>query len=88
MYFACALLRNSIIGNVVACLQTKLTSSIFRKDIEELISYLSRLDQDTVQRRAQTVLSWLRWLQDNLGIVIIRDDSVVLGTQQKISEYV
>jgi len=77
----CSLLRNSIISCVIACLQARTSQRVSLLEIEDLIRATSKLrSATTVQRRARTIIAWLRWLAKNHGIVVVSGDSVRLNT--------
>lgn len=80
----CALLCNPIVRTIVACLQTGVVQSVTKKDVEDLISSVSDLRGETVPRRAQTVLAWVRWLQQNDSVLSVESDVIRLDTQRRL----
>jgi hypothetical protein len=80
----CALLCDPIIGRITSCLQSRLLRTVSRGDIEQLVVYVSELQGETIRRRAQTITAWLKWLQQNWGIISFEGDVIRLETQKKI----
>ena len=80
----CALLCNPIVRTIVACLQTRVVESVTKKDIEDLISSISDLRGETVPRRAQTILAWIRWLQQNDSVLSVESDVIRLDNQRRL----
>lgn len=59
--------------------RNKLTS---RSDIIELLRSRSNLTGNTLLRRAQTIISWFRWISNNLQIVKVEPNgSIRLASQ-------
>ncbi len=74
----CALLRNSIISCTISCLLSGVVKSVSLHDVEDLLKTLSNLQLATIQRRATTIMAWLRWLGKNGGIIETVGDRVRL----------
>jgi len=80
----CALLNYPIIAQIASILQSKLVASVSKSDIESLVSREGEVHGTTIQRRAQTILAWLKWLHQNSHVLAVENDIVKLETQQKI----
>lgn len=85
MYFA--LLRNPLIGTIASSLESRLVNSISKGDIAQMIKESSRLDNETVQRRAQTILAWMKWMAQHGEIIEVRGETAKRARQHRISEY-
>ena len=83
-FLSAALIHYPIISSILACLQSGLCEEVSRKDIATLLRMVSHLDQTTIDRRTQTLMSWLKWLQTNLGIIEVNDTRVTLASQTKL----
>ena len=79
-----ALIRYPVITAILSCLQSEVCEEVSRNDIIALVLAIRHLDRTTAERRAQTIMSWLRWLQTNVGIVEVEENGVSLGTQMKL----
>ena len=55
---------------------------IGRKQIVELIRKYSDLTGSTLERRAQTIVSWFKWIRNNVGIVEVTDDGEIRVSRQ------
>jgi len=80
----CALLCNPIIRRVVSCLQTGVVHSLSKKEIEDMIVSISDVRGATVQRRAQSIIAWLRWLQSNYSVLSVEGDTIRIETQRRL----
>jgi len=75
----CALLRNPIVGCVVACLEAGTSQRISLQDIEDLIRSMTKQGSvTTVQRRARTIMAWLKWLARNHWLIAASGDGIRL----------
>lgn len=82
-----ALIRYPVISAILACLQSGISEEVSRKDITALVVAIRHLDQTTAERRAQTIMSWIRWLQTNIGIVEVEEGGVTLAKQEKLGTF-
>ena len=80
----CALLYDPIVGRIMSCLQSRLVKTVSKQEVERLVAHVSDLSGDTVKRRAQTIMAWLKWLQQNFGVIALEGDIARLETQQKM----
>jgi hypothetical protein len=56
-----------------------------KHDIIELLRQKSHLTGSTLGRRAQTIISWFKWIRNNLGIVEVdKDYNIRIARQMKI----
>ena len=55
---------------------------IGRKQIVELIRKYSDLTGSTLERRAQTIVSWFKWIRNNVGIVEVNDNGEIRVSRQ------
>jgi C-terminal AAA-associated domain len=80
----CALLNYPIVAQIASILQSRLVTSVHKNDIELLISQESEVHGTTVQRRAQTIIAWLKWLHESSHVIAVEGDVVRLEAQQRI----
>jgi hypothetical protein len=55
---------------------------IARQHIVGLLNKKSHLTGSTLGRRAQTIISWFKWIRNNLGIVEVNDNGEIRITRQ------
>lgn len=61
------------------------SKSYGRSDIVNLLRQKSHLTGSTLGRRAQTIISWFKWIRNNLGIVEVdRENNVRIARQMRI----
>ena len=53
------------------------TKTYNKQDVAELLRQKSHLTGSTLGRRAQTIISWFKWIRNNLGIVEVSKDNTV-----------
>ena len=82
-----ALIRYPVISAILECLQSGVSEEVSRRDITALVIAIRHLDQTTAERRAQTIMSWIRWLQTNIGIVEVDEGGVTLAKQEKLRTF-
>ena len=59
------------------------TNKVIKKEhIIELLKEKSHLTGSTLGRRAQTIISWFRWIRNNLGIVEVNKDGDIRISKQ------
>jgi hypothetical protein len=59
---------------------------VTKQDIIQMLKQKSHLTGSTLGRRAQTIISWFKWIRNNLGIVEVDGDcNVRIARQVKIS---
>lgn len=57
-----------------------------KQDVTEMLRQKSHLTGSTLGRRAQTIISWFKWIRNNLGIVEVdKDCNISIARQMKIS---
>jgi len=55
---------------------------VSRSDIEQILREYSPLTGATIGRRTSTIVSWFKWIRNNVGIVEVHlDGSVRLSSQ-------
>lgn len=67
--YICKLLLEFPIMHEIFMLLTIDHKIISKRDIIELLSAKSHLTGSTLPRRAQTIISWFRWIGNNVGLV-------------------
>jgi hypothetical protein len=67
-----------IITRVIAELMVKDKNTVSKQDLERLIAESSPVKGSTVPRRAQTIISWFRWLSEETDVIQATADSVTL----------
>ena len=85
--FICRLLLEFPIINEIFIQISSDSDNVFSKqDIIELLNKKSHLTGSTLGRRAQTIISWFRWIRNNLGIVdVSKDGSIRIARNMKLS---
>jgi hypothetical protein len=57
-----------------------------KQDIIQLLRQNSNLTGSTLIRRAQTIISWFKWIRNNLGMVEVdKDNKIRISRQMKLS---
>jgi hypothetical protein len=57
-----------------------------KQNIADLLRQKSHLTGSTLGRRAQTIISWFKWIRNNLGIVDVKkDNSIQIARQLRIA---
>ncbi len=57
-----------------------------KQDVIEMLRQKSHLTGSTLGRRAQTIISWFKWIRNNLGIVEVdKDCNISIARQMKMS---
>lgn len=59
-----------------------LTKTYNKQDIADLLRQKSHLTGSTLSRRAQTIISWFKWIRNNLGIVDVKKDNTIQIARQ------
>ena len=75
------LFKHRIMQGVLKRLISSPEKPVTREDITATISRMSALTGTTLPRRAQTILSWFRWMQTNFGLVVVEKEKVWLATR-------
>ncbi len=68
-YICRLLLKFPIMNDIFLQLSIKRGSHVTKQKIIEIIRERSQLTGTTLTRRAQTIISWFKWIRNNLGIV-------------------
>ena len=76
------LLSYSLMSKVWARLSVDSMAVVPKEEVAALVKRESRLGGTTPPRRAQTIVAWLRWIQNHLGIVEV-DASGSIGTPRQ-----
>jgi hypothetical protein len=58
------------------------TKTFNKQDIADLLRQKSHLTGSTLGRRAQTIISWFKWIRNNLGIVDVKKDNTIQIARQ------
>ena len=82
-----SLLRFPVTGIIVESLEAGLQEWITKDEIEVYMAKVSKLNPDTVKRRTQTILAWLKWLAKNGGIIEVSNDVVRLSSQYRLTNF-
>ena len=70
--FVCKLLFEfPIINEIFLQISIDKTKIFSRSDIIELLKKRSHITGSTLNRRTQTILSWFKWIRNNIGLVEI-----------------
>ncbi|NOJ27310.1 MAG: hypothetical protein DA330_04780 [Nitrososphaera sp.] len=56
-----------------------------KNEIIDLLRERSSITGSTLGRRAQTIVSWFRWIRNNLGIVEVDKDKIRIARQMRIA---
>ena len=85
--FICRLLLEfPIINEIFIQISSDSDKVISKQDIIELLKRKSHLTGSTIGRRAQTIISWFKWIRNNLGIVdVSKEGSIRIARQMKRS---
>ena len=76
--FVCKLLLQfPIINEIFLEICSDRDRVVTRKEIEDLIIKNSNIRGRTVLRRSRTIVSWFRWIRNNLGIIDVYDNSAI-----------
>ena len=67
-----------IITRVIAELMIKENNTVSKRELELLIVESSPVKGSTVPRRAQTIISWFRWLSEETDVIQATADAVTL----------
>ncbi len=82
------LFTHPIMQEVLKRLISHPNTPVSRKDIVAIIAQNSKLTGTTPPRRAQTILSWFKWVQSNFGLVIVKEEGVWLARSlPSLSQY-
>ena len=68
-YVCKLLLEFPIINDIFIQISIDKNKVISRNDIIELLKKKSHITGSTLKRRTQTIVSWFRWIRNNLGLV-------------------
>ncbi len=81
-YLCKLLLEFPVINEVFLDIVVDPSSVIRRQHIVELLRKYSHLGGSTLGRRAQTIISWFRWIMNNIGIVEVDKNGDISTTRQ------
>lgn len=84
--FICKLLLGfSIMNEIFLQISTDRTKVVSKEEIIEMLRNKSHISGSTLGRRAQTIISWFKWIRNNLGIVeVSKEGNIRISTQMKI----
>ena len=84
-YLCKLLLEFPIVNQVFLDISIEPGKVIKRQHIVDLLKKNSRLTGSTLGRRAQTIISWLKWIRNNLGIVEVnKNGDIRISTRTKL----
>jgi hypothetical protein len=76
-YLCKLLLEFPIVNQVFLDISIDASKVIGRQHIVELLKKNSHLTGSTLRRRAQTIISWFKWIRNNLGLVEVNDNGEI-----------
>jgi hypothetical protein len=80
------LLEFPLINNIFIEISTDKNKIISKQQIIELLKKKSDLSGSTLGRRSQTIISWFKWIRNNLGIVEVdKNGDIRIARQMKVS---
>jgi hypothetical protein len=71
------LLQFPIINEIFLEISSNRNRMVTRKEIEDLIVRNSSISGSTVSRRGRTIISWFKWIRNNLGIVDVDSSGTI-----------
>lgn len=80
LFLAQLLYKMRIIQIIISTLIGKPTKEISNNELIDIIEQNSICNHTTATRRAQTIRSWLRWLELNLGLISVKAKGINLIT--------
>jgi hypothetical protein len=84
-YVCKLLLEFKIINRIFLEISVDKSKIISRNDIIQILRQSSKITGSTLGRRAQTIISWFRWIRTNLGIVQVdRSGSISIARQMNL----
>jgi uncharacterized protein DUF6997 len=83
-YFCKFLLEFPIINEIFLDVSTDPRKVITKQHIIELLKKYSHVTGSTLGRRAQTIISWFKWIRNNLGIVEVNHNGDIRIARQTI----
>jgi hypothetical protein len=57
---------------------------ITKQDIIQLLKRRSDITGDTLSRRTRTIISWFKWIRNNLGIVEVDTEGNIRFSRQMV----
>jgi hypothetical protein len=81
-YLCKLLLEFPIVNEVFLYILVDPSKVIGRQHIIGLLKKKSPLTGSTLGRRAQTIISWFKWIRNNLGIVEVNDNGEIRISRQ------
>jgi hypothetical protein len=76
--FVCKLLLQfPIVNEIFLEISSDRNRVVTRREIEHLIVKNSRLSGSTVLRRSRTIISWFKWIRNNLGIIDVDANGII-----------
>jgi hypothetical protein len=81
-YLCKLLLEFPVVNEVFLDISIDPSKVIGRKHIVELIRKSSHLTGSTLERRAHTIISWFKWIRNNIGIVEVNDNGKIRISRQ------
>jgi hypothetical protein len=81
-YLCKLLLEFPIVNEMFLDISTDTNKVIKKEHIIELLKEKSHLTGSTLGRRAQTIISWFRWIRNNLGIIEVNKDGDIRISRQ------
>jgi hypothetical protein len=83
--FVCKLLLQfPIMNEVFIEILSDKNKVVKQRDLEYLIRKQSNLTGSTISRRSKTIISWFKWIRNNLGIVEVSRDGTIRIVRQAV----
>lgn len=81
-YLCKLLLEFPIVNQVFLDISIDASKVVGRQHIVKLLKKNSHLTGSTLGRRAQTIISWFKWIRNNLGLVEVNDNGEIRISRQ------
>jgi hypothetical protein len=81
-YLCKLLLEFPIVNQVFLDISIDASKVVGRRHIVKLLKKNSHLTGSTLGRRAQTIISWFKWIRNNLGLVEVNDNGEIRISRQ------
>ncbi len=75
-FLAGRILRNRLMNRVFQRVQASGSQGVPKEEVARIIGGMSHLGGSTPMRRAQTVLSYFRWMAQATGAVMVKDGRI------------
>lgn len=80
------LLEFPLINDIFIDISTDKNKVISKQQIIEQLEKKSHLSGSTLGRRTQTIISWFKWIRNNLGIIEVdKNGNIRIARQMRLS---